>query len=188
MIADVTRDGAYVTPRIDSLTKEGAARSREMRAGSVVMAVSGAVGLPAILRVDACIHDGFVGFRDLSAEILPVVFYFVLFLRQAANKSQAAGAIWQNLTTDQVNEWDISVPPMPLQETFAKLVDRMDRLRAVQREALRQAEHLFASLLDRAFDLDGSSTCGQLGASSPKTAVQTVLQQPETLSSEWAAS
>jgi hypothetical protein len=27
----------------------------------------------------------------------------------------------------------------------------VDRLRAVQREALRQAEHLFASLLDRAF-------------------------------------
>jgi type I restriction enzyme S subunit len=31
------------------------------------------------------------------------------------------------------------------------LVERVERLRAVQREALRQAEHLFASLLHRAF-------------------------------------
>jgi hypothetical protein len=31
------------------------------------------------------------------------------------------------------------------------MVERVDRLRAAQQEAARQAEHLFASLLDRAF-------------------------------------
>jgi type I restriction enzyme S subunit len=45
----------------------------------------------------------------------------------------------------------IPVPPLQLQEEFAALVQRVERLRAVQREALRQAEHLFASLLARAF-------------------------------------
>jgi hypothetical protein len=54
MIADITRDGMHVRPQIDTLTEEGAKRSRPMRAGSVVMAVSGAVGLPAILEIDAC--------------------------------------------------------------------------------------------------------------------------------------
>jgi hypothetical protein len=34
---------------------------------------------------------------------------------------------------------------------FATMVERVERLRAVQREALRQAEHLFASLLNRVF-------------------------------------
>ena len=45
----------------------------------------------------------------------------------------------------------IPVPPLQLQQEFATLVERVERLRAVQREALRQAEHLFASLLHRAF-------------------------------------
>lgn len=45
----------------------------------------------------------------------------------------------------------IPVPPLPLQQKFAALVERVERLRAVQREALRQAERLFASLLHRAF-------------------------------------
>jgi len=45
----------------------------------------------------------------------------------------------------------IPVPPLPLQQKFAALVERVERLRAVQRQALRQAEHLFASLLHRAF-------------------------------------
>ena len=62
MVADVTRDGKYVTPRIDSLTKEGAALSRPMQKGDLVIAVSGNPGLPAILEIDACIHDGFVAF------------------------------------------------------------------------------------------------------------------------------
>jgi hypothetical protein len=43
------------------------------------------------------------------------------------------------------------VPPPVFQQEFAALVDRVEHLRAVQLEAARQAEHLFASLLDRAF-------------------------------------
>ena len=45
----------------------------------------------------------------------------------------------------------IPLPPITLQQKFAALVERVERLRAVQREALRLAEHLFAALLDRAF-------------------------------------
>ena len=36
----------------------------------------------------------------------------------------------------------------------AALVERVERLRAVQRESLRQAEHLFASLLAQEFKLE----------------------------------
>ena len=45
--------------------------------------------------------------------------------------------------------------PLPsysqLQQEFAVLVERVECLRVLQREALRQAEHLFASLLHHAF-------------------------------------
>ncbi len=47
----------------------------------------------------------------------------------------------------------VPVPPLALQQQFAGLVARVERLRAVQRESLRQAEHLFQSLLHRAFTL-----------------------------------
>lgn len=38
-----------------------------------------------------------------------------------------------------------------LRQKFADTVGRVERLRAVQRESLRQAEHLFQSLLQEAF-------------------------------------
>jgi type I restriction enzyme, S subunit len=93
MIADITRDGKYVLPTIDSLTEEGAKKSRPMSKGSVVMAVSGAVGLPSILAVDACIHDGFVGFRKLDPSILPAFLYHFLLENRSENQAQGTGAI-----------------------------------------------------------------------------------------------
>src|SRR5258706_164808 len=65
MIEDITRDGWLVTPRVDSLTELGATMSRPVKAGTIVMAVSGNIGLCAQLAVDACIHDGFVAFKEL---------------------------------------------------------------------------------------------------------------------------
>jgi len=116
------------------------------------MGVSGAVGLPAILNIDACIHDGFIGFRDLNESVLPIFFVSLLKSLQSINKSQAAGAIWQNLSTDQIKEWKVFIPPLALQQKFARIVQQHERLRAQQREATRQAEHLFQTLLHRAFD------------------------------------
>ena len=55
---------------------------------------------------------------------------------------------------EELSEQTIPLPPLPLQQKFAALVERVERLRAVQRESLRQAEHLFASLLAQEFKLE----------------------------------
>jgi type I restriction enzyme M protein len=44
MVADITRDGMYTTPRIDSLTEEGALRSRPMKKGEVIITVADDLG------------------------------------------------------------------------------------------------------------------------------------------------
>lgn len=163
MIADISRDGMVVTPRIDSLTEEGATKSRPMPAGSVVMAVSGAVGLAAILAVDACIHDGFVGFRDLRKSVLPDFFYWYLVVNREANRALGTGAIWVNLTTDQVKRFAVPVPPIESQRKFASRMRTVLDHSEHSRTALQVSERLFASLQNRAF-------LGGLTASSLKEA------------------
>lgn len=103
MVADLTRDGMYVSPSIDFLTEKGALLSRPMRKGDVVIAVSGNPGLPAILNYDACIHDGFVGLRNLNEQTVDKEFlYYFLLHKKFEIKSGAVGAIFKNLTTDQI--------------------------------------------------------------------------------------
>jgi type I restriction enzyme S subunit len=55
------------------------------------------------------------------------------------------------INTTSLQDWRITVPPLPIQEKFAWIVKRFERIRAQQREAARQAEHLFQTLLHRAF-------------------------------------
>lgn len=70
---------------------------------------------------------------------------------QNAVVKRSTGSAARGISSKNLAEISIPVPPRPLQQQFAALVERVERLRAVQREALRQAEHLFASLLHRAF-------------------------------------
>jgi len=56
-----------------------------------------------------------------------------------------------HLTGEKLKLVPIPVPPLSLHQKFAGLVERVERLRAVQRESLRQADHFFAALLHRAF-------------------------------------
>ncbi len=123
MIADVTRDGMYSTPKIDFLTDEGATKSRPMQKGEVIMAVSGNAGLTTILAVDACIHDGFVGFRELNEKVNSQYFYYVLNHIKNENKSKADGAVFQNLTTDQIKEFEIPLPPLEIQDQIVKEIE-----------------------------------------------------------------
>lgn len=123
MITDVTRDGMYTIPKIDFLTEDGALKSRPMKKGEVVMAVSGNPGLTTILGAECCIHDGFVGFRNLNGNILSHYFYYVLNFIKDENNSKADGAVFRNLTTDQVKNFEIPLPPLEIQQ---QIVDEID--------------------------------------------------------------
>ena len=49
-------------------------------------------------------------------------------------------------------ELQVPIPPLPLQQKFSQIVQKFDRLRAQQREAERQTEHHFQTLLHQAFE------------------------------------
>jgi len=157
MVEDVTRDGMYVIPNVDFLTEEGATFSRPMKKGDVVIVVSGAPGMPAILNVDACIHDGFVGLRNLMTEsiIQEYLFYLLVYLRESTDK-QATGAIFRNLTTYQVGRIAFLLPPIIEQKRILAILREqmaaVEKTRAAAEEELKTINALPAALLRRAFN------------------------------------
>jgi type I restriction enzyme S subunit len=155
MIEDITRDGWEVTPQIDTLTELGATMSRPVKAGTIVMAVSGNIGLCAQLAVDACIHDGFVAFKNLHTEVLLPLFFGMAIgkMRQSHLRNQA-GAIFQNITTTDVKAMDIPVPPLALQHEFAQRVAKIRELQAEQSISRHGLDDLFNSMLHRAFNAE----------------------------------
>jgi type I restriction enzyme S subunit len=77
-------------------------------------------------------------------------FLYHPFVRQQLSM-KTKGSIMEGLNMSIIQELRIPLPPLPLQTRFAELVARHERLRAVQRESFRQAEHLFQTLLHQSF-------------------------------------
>lgn len=77
------------------------------------------------------------------------------FISTPGGKTQISqldrAGVKSGLNFDDIRGYRIYIPPLPLQQQFAHIVQKYQRLRAQQREAERQAEHLFQTLLHRAF-------------------------------------
>jgi restriction endonuclease S subunit len=152
MVEDVTRDGMYVTPQIDSLTEEGAEKSRWMKKGDVVVAASGKPGVPTILQVNCCIHDGFIGLRDLSEEINSRFLYFFFYNISKEIGQRSDGAIFKNITTTNVKNLEIFKVPLETQQQFAEKAKKIRTEIISIRKQLKKSEELFSSLVQGAFE------------------------------------
>lgn len=128
MVKDVTRDGKYVTPKIDFLTEAGAEKSRPCKAGTLTIVCSGDVGVPSFLAVDACIHDGFLAIIDIQTDsINPDFLYYQLKkLRARMERSATHGGVFTNLTTSILKEFIIEVPSLEEQVEIIKVLTKVD--------------------------------------------------------------
>lgn len=99
-----------------------------------------------------------------SADIYPITVkpskcntYFLLHYLRSDYFSKRVSELAESRTNipkvnrEELAEQSIPLPPLPLQEKFAQIVQKFERLRTQQREAERQAEHLFQTILHRAF-------------------------------------
>ncbi|WP_189524951.1 restriction endonuclease subunit S [Nostoc sp. 'Peltigera membranacea cyanobiont' 232] len=152
MIADVTRDGSYTTPKIDFLTEEGAKLSRPMKKGDLILSISGTVGLPCFLAVDACIHDGFIGLNNISEILNKEYLYFqLLFWREKFNIIAPMGSIFKNLTTDIVKQFPIYLPPLSEQKTIAHTLRTIQKAKETRQRELELERERKAALMQYLF-------------------------------------
>jgi type I restriction enzyme, S subunit len=130
MVEDVTRDGKVVIPQVDSLTEEGARRSRSCKKGTLTIVCSGTVGVTSFLGVEACIHDGFlalVGIRDSVAD--DYLYHQLCLLRESFDNSATHGGVFTNLTTTGVKDFVVPLPPtLTEQEAIAEALSDADAL------------------------------------------------------------
>ena len=155
MVADITRDGMYATPKIDSLTDKGAKKSRPMKKGDVIITVSGNPGLPTILAKDACIHDGFVGLRDLKNDlILPEYLYFNLLAQHETHGLQSVGAVFKNLTTNQIREFEIPLPPLTTQRAIVAEIEAEQTLVKANQELIVRMGKKISTVVNRVWHRD----------------------------------
>ena len=143
MISDVSREsGKYLTQTRETVTEEGAKRSRLLRAGALILSNSGTVCVPKILAIDGCIHDGFVSFPSLPQEVSKdFLYYWFETIRPQIIQRNKQGVTQVNLNTEIVREIEVPLAPtneqrrivQKIEELFSKLdagVAALERVKA----------------------------------------------------------
>jgi type I restriction enzyme, S subunit len=145
-------EAKYVSP---SEYQKRIARGKPVR-GDVIYCREGArFGNAAriIDKTEMCLGQRTMLFRVNSKVAVGEYIWAFLSSRGAYRQATRAldGSASPHVNVGEIVAFRVAVPLLSLQQRFASMCERVDRLRAVQREALRQAEHLFQTLLHCAF-------------------------------------
>lgn len=116
-ISDATKSSnPFVFNIEESIKEEGLRKTVYLKAGSLVLSNSATPGLPRILAIDTCIHDGWLYFtnQNLSNEFL---FLFFNHIRpNLVNKGN--GAVFTNLKTDILKKYLFARPEERVLQQF----------------------------------------------------------------------
>lgn len=151
------QDGQIARVNVRRTTKEidEMYRRSRLKAGDLLLSIRGHVGRMAIVPADL---EGSNITQDTARlatteKLDPryLMGYLATEYMQRRMKDLTRGAAVQGINLGDVKELPISVPPLEIQQGFSKLVRHYERVRAIHVEALRQADHLFLTLLHQAF-------------------------------------
>ena len=142
-ISDVT---SLQTPFIidikDHIIEAGLRKTVFLKAGSLVLSNSATPGIPKILDVDSCIHDGWLYFPESKFSKEYLYLYFKYIRQQLVNLSN--GSVFNNLKTDILKEYPTILPDKETLRRFDDIVMPM----FLQMQNLTRESHKLADMRD----------------------------------------
>lgn len=124
-IGDATKgDDLYISKTKESITEAGLKKTRLLPEGSLIFANCGvSLGFARILKIQGCIHDGWLAFQNIDEERVNKI-----FLLKALNsvtqffRDTAPDGTQPNLNTAIMKEFKLIIPPMIEQLKFEQIV------------------------------------------------------------------
>lgn len=125
-ISDVTESYKHLRKTSQYLSELGEAKSVKVNPGDLIMSICATVGRPIIVDMEACIHDGFVVFRNLSEDVDVEFLFYILqkYERKFASKRQTGTQ--GNLNTNLVGNTLIPLPPVEEQRAIVRVLGVVD--------------------------------------------------------------
>ena len=111
-----------------------------VQAGDLILSNSMSFGHPYILRIDGCIHDGWLvlHFDDAVFDALYLQTYLGLPAVYAIFETMAAGGVVNNLNSEIVKKLPVLMPNIDQQEQFAAFVRQSDKSKFELEQALAE--------------------------------------------------
>lgn len=125
-IADATSDTSrYIWRTNEFIIDDGVNKSVKVIPETLIVSNSATPGLPKIMKITACVHDGWLVFSNYRGITRDFLYYkFIDIRRQLVN--QANGSVFQNLKTDIVKDFDIDITSIETQKKIVGILSNID--------------------------------------------------------------
>ena len=126
-VADVS-DSGY---RLNSKTKQRISqkampKSIFVSSGTVVVTLQGTIGRVAITQYDSYVDRTLAIFEDYLIDINKKYFAYILKWKFDIEKENARGSTLKTITKEEFSQFQIPLPPLPVQEKIVQVLDNFD--------------------------------------------------------------
>lgn len=127
-IGDVREGDKYITATAERIIEAGISKSREVFVGDFILSNSMSFGRPYILKINGCIHDGWLVIQNYQDSFDQQYLYYVLGSDMVKSQyiSMAAGSSVQNLNKEKVGNVMLHKPDIEEQHSIAAILSDMD--------------------------------------------------------------
>ena len=126
-IGDTSEESKYITSAKEKIKPDGKKHSRFVHAGDFLLTNSMSFGRPYILKIDGCIHDGWLVFANIKECLLQDYLYYALssaYIYETFS-NVAAGSTVKNLKSDTVKQVNFPLPPLSEQRRIVEAIEKM---------------------------------------------------------------
>ena len=152
-IGDVKETDKYFTHANERIKRSGIPKTREVRAGDLILSNSMSFGRAFITLIDGYIHDGWLRLRCDERIISKEYLYYFLISSEAQNqfKAVATGSVVNNLKADTVRETKIAVPSLAIQEKIVAILRSIDEKIVINEQINDNLQQQAAALFESWF-------------------------------------
>lgn len=147
---DIANCDGYIRSYQSTYTDFGLKQSKLWPAGTLCITIAANIAKTGILTFAACFPDSVVGFRSGQQSTIEYVRVLLSFMQKRL-EDFAPESAQKNINLAILRALDIPFPPIKRQETFARYINELGKLKASYRSSLTELDALFASLQHRAF-------------------------------------
>lgn len=126
-IGDTEKNGKYISSTAEKIKPSGVPKSRMVHAGDFLLTNSMSFGRPYILKIDGCIHDGWLVISQINKIFDQDYLYWMLSSNYAYIQfcGKVSGAVVKNLNSDKVANSVFPLPPLAEQK---RIVEKLEQL------------------------------------------------------------
>ena len=149
-ISDATSDSSrFISTTKEFIIEDGIKHSVIVTPGTLIVSNSATPGLPKIMKIEACVHDGWLIIDQIRDCVLKEYLYYSFINIRRNLSNQANGSVFQNLKTEIVKNFEIKIPSLSKQrlivDVLSSIEDKIELNNRINHNLEQQAQALYKS-------------------------------------------